>query len=278
MNINPFVPKVMIVDDDELVQSMYEEHFKELGHETVTCGEGASALKIAETFCPDIMIADLKMPGMGGMELMNKMRERFPDIEVIIITGHGKMETSIKSFRNGAVDFLTKPVDSNDMMIAYNNAVKRILLKRSENASPQEARQILQALIKTYNSEKKLMLESMSDKLNTVIYPQIDQLVSITDNRDVRDGLKFIKELLSDAFSLPHSSRLLIDANLSPIEIKICDLIAQWKNPQEISELLNLSIYTVYDHRKRIRKKLGLGKSKESLDKYLRIRMNQDKS
>jgi len=108
--------KVLLVDDEEdYVRTMAERlEMREMGSDVALNGE--QALAMLEEELPDVMVLDLKMPGMGGMAVLERVKREFPQIQVIIMTGHGSEKEEVEARRLGAFDYLTKPVDIKDLM------------------------------------------------------------------------------------------------------------------------------------------------------------------
>ncbi len=108
--------KVLLVDDEEdYVRTMAERlEMREVGSEVALNGE--EALAMLEGEIPDVMVLDLKMPGMGGLEVLAQVKKRYPRVQVIILTGHGSDAEEVEARRLGAFDYLTKPVDINNLM------------------------------------------------------------------------------------------------------------------------------------------------------------------
>ena len=103
--------KVLLVDDEEkFVEALSERlQMRDLANETVYDGE--QALNIVDDKEPDVMVLDLKMPGIDGMEVLRRVKKKFPAIQVIILTGHGTDRDEEESRRIGIFDYLKKPVD-----------------------------------------------------------------------------------------------------------------------------------------------------------------------
>ncbi len=114
--------KVLLVDDEEdFVRTLAERmEMREIGSEVALNGE--AALDRLEEELPDVMVLDLKMPGIDGLEVLRRVRDRYPDIAVIIMTGHGSDEEEEEARRLGAFDYLRKPVDFNDLMETVSRA------------------------------------------------------------------------------------------------------------------------------------------------------------
>ncbi len=107
---------VLLVDDEEdYVRTMAERlEMRDVGSDVALNGE--AALAMLEDGLPDVMVLDLKMPGMGGLEVLEVVKKNHPQIQVIILTGHGSKKEEVEARRLGAFDYLQKPVDINDLM------------------------------------------------------------------------------------------------------------------------------------------------------------------
>jgi DNA-binding NtrC family response regulator len=114
--------KVLFVDDEEdFVRTMAERmQMREMGGEVALSGE--EALQMLEDDIPDVMVLDLRMPGIDGMEVLKRVKKTYPQIQVIIMTGHGSDRDEEEARRLGAFDYLRKPVDINQLMETVRNA------------------------------------------------------------------------------------------------------------------------------------------------------------
>jgi DNA-binding NtrC family response regulator len=101
--------KILVVDDEAIIRDSLREWLNDAGYEVLTAENGAQALKTIEREEPRIVIADLVMPGMDGIELMKRAKEVSPNIEVIITTAYGSIPTAITAIREGAYDYIQKP-------------------------------------------------------------------------------------------------------------------------------------------------------------------------
>lgn len=101
--------RILVVDDEVSVRESLHDWLKDSGHEVFTAANGGEALEIVKDKKPEIVITDLVMPGMDGLELTKKVKELFPDIEVIVITAYGSVATAIAAIKEGAYDYVEKP-------------------------------------------------------------------------------------------------------------------------------------------------------------------------
>ena len=101
--------KILVVDDEAIVRESLRDWLSDVGYQALTAEDGPQALEILEKEKPGIVIADLVMPGMDGIELMKRAKDMLPNVEVIIITAYGSIPTAISAIREGAYDYIEKP-------------------------------------------------------------------------------------------------------------------------------------------------------------------------
>lgn len=118
--------KLLVVDDEEGVREVLEITLTDAGYEVLTAENGFAGLDMIKTHKPDIVLTDIRMPGMDGMALLKAVKQLFPEIEVIMITGYGDANLAIESLKTGAVDFISKPVNQDVLDIALKRANDRI--------------------------------------------------------------------------------------------------------------------------------------------------------
>jgi DNA-binding NtrC family response regulator len=114
--------KILLVDDEEeFVKSLAERlSIRDMGPDIAYNGE--QALSFVQVQEPDVMVLDLRMPGISGMEVLSQIKKNHPDIQVIILTGHGNKHHEDQALRLGAFDYLEKPVDINELVSKMRKA------------------------------------------------------------------------------------------------------------------------------------------------------------
>jgi len=116
---------ILVVDDEHLQREILKTILDDEGYETHTAASGEEALKTISTFHPDVILTDLKMEGMDGIELIEAVpREPF-DPSMIIMTAHGTISSAVEAIKKGAFDYLTKPLDKNSLLMTVRRAVER---------------------------------------------------------------------------------------------------------------------------------------------------------
>ncbi|PLX32034.1 MAG: Fis family transcriptional regulator [Ignavibacteria bacterium] len=134
---------MMVVDDEQSVRQSLEAWFQDDGYTVLTAENAAEALKRLQSAQIDIILLDIKMPGMDGLALQDRIREFNKDVIIIIITAFGTVDTAVRALKAGAFDYTTKPVDPDELSLIVRNAVDRIRLER-ENAALKESLDHLQ--------------------------------------------------------------------------------------------------------------------------------------
>jgi signal transduction histidine kinase/FixJ family two-component response regulator len=122
--------KLLIVDDEEGIRKVLSISLSDSGYTVFTAQNGEEALDIFRQQNPPIVLTDIKMPGMDGIELLRTLKQENPDTEVIMITGHGDMDLAIKSLKYQAIDFVTKPINDDVLEIALNRAHEKIRMRQ----------------------------------------------------------------------------------------------------------------------------------------------------
>jgi signal transduction histidine kinase len=118
-------PAVLVIDDERQLREVFSEALHEKGYHVETAEDGASALRQAHERRFDVAVCDLKMPGMGGLETLEKLRAVDPDLECIVMTAYGTLENAIQSIRIGVSDFLQKPIPLQDLVFSIEKALER---------------------------------------------------------------------------------------------------------------------------------------------------------
>ena len=116
--------KLLIVDDEKSIREALLQVFEYEGHEVRGAADGAAALKLNEAFRPDVIFLDVKMPGMDGLEALDLLREQDPGVLVVMISGHGTIDTAVEATRKGAYDFLEKPLDTGRLLVTLRRALE----------------------------------------------------------------------------------------------------------------------------------------------------------
>ncbi len=126
--------KILVIDDEEPTLAMSRLLLGAYGYDVLTAENGQKGIKIFEAERPPIVLTDIKMPGINGLEVLKKIKDLDPDTEVIVITGHGDMELALEALNLNATDFINKPVQKEALETALNRAEERLKLTKKRPA------------------------------------------------------------------------------------------------------------------------------------------------
>src|SRR5438128_7066047 len=126
--------RILFADDEKSLQEFMRSELPRLGHEVTVCPDGKSALKALERSIFDAAILDLRMPGLTGIEVLDKLKQIAPDTEAVVMTGHASMETAIEAVRLGAFDYITKPCKLSEIEAVLQKAAEKRDLKNKNPA------------------------------------------------------------------------------------------------------------------------------------------------
>ena len=125
---------ILIVDDEEDLCEVLGLSLSDLGYKVFTAKDGEDALRVFKEVKPSIVLTDIRMPSMDGIELLEKVKQEDSDTEVIMITGHGDINLAIQSLKHEATDFITKPINDDVLEIALKRVHERISMRRKIRA------------------------------------------------------------------------------------------------------------------------------------------------
>jgi len=117
--------RILIVDDEQSIRETLKEILEYEGYEVEEAADGEKALSLVKKFNYDVVLADIKMPKLDGLEFLEKAKEIAPELPFIMISGHGTTETAVEATKKGAFDFINKPPDLNKLLITVRNAVDK---------------------------------------------------------------------------------------------------------------------------------------------------------
>jgi DNA-binding NtrC family response regulator len=134
--------RVLLVDDEEEFVDTLAERMRNRGMEVATSNSGPEALELVDAEPYDVVVLDLLMPGMDGLEVLERIKKRKPDIQVVLLTGHATVERGVEAIKQGALEVLEKPIDLSKLSetIHKAKAEKMVLV---ENETEERIQEIL---------------------------------------------------------------------------------------------------------------------------------------
>jgi DNA-binding NtrC family response regulator len=142
------LPKLLLVDDEERFRDTLAKRLKETGYEVEGAGSGVEALELLAKAKFDIVVMDIQMPGMSGIETLSEIRAKHIGVEVIMLTGHGDVSSAVEGMRLGAYDYLMKPYEYEYLVVKIQEAFK-VKKERDERLRKAEERALLDKMEKS---------------------------------------------------------------------------------------------------------------------------------
>ncbi|PIP36989.1 MAG: histidine kinase, partial [Desulfobacterales bacterium CG23_combo_of_CG06-09_8_20_14_all_52_9] len=206
--------KILVVDDEEANVRVLSMSLKLDGYDVTGALSGEEGLEKYQSIMPDIVLTDIKMPGIDGLTLLKKIKAMNPDTEVIIITGHGDIDSAIHALQHGASDFINKPVKDEALSVALRRAKEKQTIRKQLWAYTHDLEKMVftatEEVKRKSNFQEKLIVSSNNGIVATdndwkivIFNPSAEQIFGyarseVIRQKDIRDIFSSeIKELLS---------------------------------------------------------------------------------
>ena len=124
---------VLIIDDDHLIPDILEQYLDNVTHHVIKASSGEEGLALLKELPVDLILSDIRMPGLSGEDVLTHVREHHPEIPVILLTAHASVHSAVKAIKKGAFDYIVKPVEQEDFQAAVRRGIEHLQLRR-ENA------------------------------------------------------------------------------------------------------------------------------------------------
>ena len=125
----PALLNLLIVDDERAVREACREAASSLGYRTSAVESAEHALRLMDAHNIDVVLLDLKLPGAAGLEVLQQLKKARPDIEVVVVTGHGTVESAVQAMKAGAYDYMTKPFSLEELKLLLARVASHLKLK-----------------------------------------------------------------------------------------------------------------------------------------------------
>ena len=157
--------KIVLIDDEEDIRDVMTVALEDAGYQVVTAQDGASGLRCCQQILPQIVITDVRMPGMDGIQVLEYLKENYADVEVIVATAFGEMELAIRALQLDASDFITKPINDDALHMALKRARERYSSRKQLTdytaLLEKEKAETSQQLLKNIRFQRNLIESSM---------------------------------------------------------------------------------------------------------------------
>lgn len=242
-------PKLLLIDDEEGIRKVLGITLRDAGYEVIIAPDGEKGIELFQRENPQIVLTDIKMPGLDGMEVLRRIKSISPDTEVIMITGHGEMELAIQSLQLDASDFITKPIHDEALFISLKRAEEKLAWKR---------------LAKKYNEDLKTQVKEATAELLRIQKEllQAERLAATGQTvaglahaiKNILGGLKGGRFMVNKGFELTEMNYLkdgwaMVERNIEKISGLTKDLLSFCREREPELEAVNPNdlIREVYD-------------------------------
>ena len=243
--INKNQISILVVDDEEDIRDVLEIVLKDIGYTVFLAENGEKALEIFQSESPDIVITDIKMPVMDGIELLRQIKRESPETEVLMITGHGDMHLTIRSLKYEAMDFITKPVNVDILEIAIEKAIEKIVARQKllEYTQKLELLILEKSKLADHLSSLGLMIGTISHNIKGLL-TNLDggiyvarSAVKSKDSKTIKEGLDLLEQ------AVDRIKKMVMDILLYSKERKLNKIAIDTKNfIENIKEIIEIKL------------------------------------
>ncbi len=205
MAIPEKINKIVLVDDEKDIRDVLEISLSDMGYHVFAAGNGKQALEVFRKEMPQIVITDIKMPGMDGIEILRKIKNENPDTEVIMITGHGDTDLAIKSLKYEAIDFIAKPISDDALEISLKRANEKIITRQQLREYTENLEKLLREKteLQDHLTSLGIMIGSISHGIKGLL-TRLDGGVYLVESahtnkeyNEIGEGLDILKETVT---------------------------------------------------------------------------------
>jgi serine phosphatase RsbU (regulator of sigma subunit) len=240
---------ILLVDDDKNILFLLSEALKKYGYDLTLVNGGEKALEILKENEFDLVVSDLQMPKVSGIDILSVVKEKYTDTEVLLVTGYGSIKTAVKAMKLGAFDYLSKPVDVEELRHKVNQALNQKELKiqlAEQQKALNEYHEMIQRDMKLAEQIHQSLIPQINKDDKFDIGVKYLPMIGLGgDFADVYyDGEKYIYITLIDVTGHGISAALLVNRICSEVR----KLVRENLHPARILHDLNNFIMDVFDH------------------------------
>jgi anti-anti-sigma factor len=226
--------KILVIDDEKPTLTMFRFTLGAYGYEVLTAENGKEGVEVFERERPPLVLTDIKMPGMDGIEVLRRIKEIDSKTEVIVITGHGDMDLAIKALNLDATDFINKPIQRQTLEQALKRAKDRLALMRTKENQVSLEYTDLAAIIRIQGSITSHSEPYLKNACNEVFSAKRDKIL-----------LHFDPNASINGAGIAILTQLILDARKKECDILISGLSENFRKVFKIVGILNL--VRIYD-------------------------------
>ena len=259
------IKKVLIVDDEQDICAVLTKFLRSSGYSCESFTDPARALEVLRRNGFDLVISDIKMAGIDGLQLLSEIIKIDPGVDMIMMTGHASVYSYSDIIKAGAADFIAKPFQLPELKAK----VERIDRERKMQRELRELNIAMGVLLQRAEKDKETLSENVVSNVKELILPYVDKLQNGHLCKEHKACIEIIKTNLSEICSPFLKNLSLQYAHITSMEVQVANLIKAGKGNEEIASILGVSLNTIMTHRHHLRSKLGVKQEKVNLRSYL---------
>lgn len=186
------VLNVLIVDDEPGIRRVLKIYLQDLGYKVQTATDGQTASQMIDSQVFDLVLTDIRMPGMDGIELLKYIKKKQPNTQVIMITGHGDFKLAIKSLKLDAVDFISKPIDNDSFDIALKRAWDKIETQKQIESYTLDLERRVREKTRELDASRKKYVQLFNESPNYLTVQTKDLLI-VEKNRSFEENFDYME-------------------------------------------------------------------------------------
>jgi len=241
-------PGVLVIDDEESMRDSCTQILTKSGYQAETAEDGHSGLQKIKELKPDLVLIDLKMPGISGFEVLEKISGIDPNIIPIVITGYATVESAVEAMKKGAYDFLPKPFTPEELRIIMKRALERRRLALEADSLRREKKLLEESFITMVSHQLRSPLVAIQQYFEVILAGMVGQVEEkqremILRARERLDGLL---KLINDWLDMARINRGQIVDKLKPLSLKeILEKLVDFLNPMASENKVSLELSPV---------------------------------
>ncbi len=258
------ISRILVVDDEQSMCTMLTKFLRSSGYYCESLTQPAKALGVLKKGGFELVISDIQMAGIDGLQLLGQIMEAAPEVDTIMMTGHTNYTYS-DIVRAGAADFIAKPF----MPAEMKAKIERIDRERKMQTELQELNIAMAVLLQRAGREKDDLRADIALNVKESILPYVEKLKKGRLGEEHHKYVDILEKNLLEICSPFLRNLSLQNSHISSMEAQVANFVKSGKTNKEIAALLGVSLNTVMTHRYRLRSKLGLTQKKVNLRAYL---------
>lgn len=213
--------KILIIDDEEGMRDSCSQALRRLGFQVASSPDGSDGLEQVTAFKPDLILLDLKMPGLSGMEVLERVRQIAPDTIVIVITGYPTIESAVEAIKKGAYDFLPKPFKNEELKVIVQRGIERRSLIIESALLREEKKRLEKSFMSMLSHQMRSPLSNIQQYFEVILQGFAGGITE--KQREIlekqKNNVDTLLKLIESWLNLARIDKDVVKKNLEPVNV-----------------------------------------------------------